>query len=69
MIRESDVYPKICPICGKSVIEEEDDICPVCYWQSDPVQEDDPPYAGGANNLSLNQYREEYRKKSVTFNK
>lgn len=51
------------------MIEEEDDICPVCYWQSDPVQEDDPTYAGGANNLSLNQYREEYRKKSVTFNK
>jgi hypothetical protein len=32
-------------------------ICPVCGWEDDNVQHDDPDYRGGANIGSLNEYR------------
>jgi len=35
-------------------------ICPVCYWENDTVQEDDPDYGGGANEESLNVARKNY---------
>ncbi len=49
----------ICPVCGKHHFTEKDsyEICPVCGWEDDPVQRDDPNYEGGANPLSVNQYR------------
>ncbi len=31
------------------------DICPVCFWEGDPIQLDDPEYKGGENHVSLNQ--------------
>ncbi|MBV9265253.1 MAG: DUF2489 domain-containing protein [Acidobacteriaceae bacterium] len=36
------------------------EICPVCIWENDPVQRDDPSYAGGANHISLLQGRENF---------
>ena len=52
-----------CPVCGKYEFEEEDsyEICPVCGWEDDDLQESNPDYAGGANHMSLNQAREAYR--------
>jgi hypothetical protein len=35
-------------------------ICPVCYWEDDPVQFADPTYAGGANQVSLLEARKNY---------
>lgn len=32
-------------------------ICPVCGWEDDPVQYDDPDHEGGGNVESLNQVR------------
>jgi hypothetical protein len=29
------------------------DICAVCGWEDDPIQNDDPDYDGGANHISL----------------
>lgn len=51
-----------CPICGKYEFEEYDDfdICPVCNWENDGLQYGDHNYAGGANNLSVNEARIEY---------
>lgn len=51
-----------CPVCGKFEFEAEDDndICPVCRWENDGVQYDDPDYAGGANEMSLNEARKAY---------
>lgn len=48
-----------CPGCGQYEFEEEDDydICPVCFWENDSLQNNDPDCAGGANGLSLNEYR------------
>ena len=50
-----------CPICGRYVFKEEFDLCPVCEWQQDSVQEDDYTLAGGANKLSVDQYRALWR--------
>ena len=52
-----------CPCCGHYTLTEAGayEICPVCFWEDDPVQEEDPDYEGGANELSLNECRENYR--------
>ena len=34
----------------------------MCFWEDDPVLEEDPDYAGGANKLSLNESRKNYEK-------
>jgi hypothetical protein len=52
-----------CPVCTYLTFEVlgDWDICPVCGWNSDPVQEtihDDPT---GANGISLNQARQNYQ--------
>jgi hypothetical protein len=53
-----------CPVCGKFDFEEEwdgyFDSCDVCGWENDPIQLDSPDYEGGANALSLNQFKVEY---------
>lgn len=56
-------YP--CPCCGEYTIETPGmyDICKVCGWEDDDTQSADPDYAGGANSLSLNQYKEQFQKK------
>lgn len=56
-------YP--CPCCGFLTIGEEPpgtfEICDVCGWEDDNVQFNDPEYSGGANGLSLNQARENFK--------
>jgi hypothetical protein len=34
--------------------------CPICHWQDDGLQRTEPDLAGGANKLSLNQYRRKW---------
>ena len=54
-----------CPCCGYLTIGEEPpgtfEICPVCFWEDDNVQFEDPNYEGGANEMSLDQARENFR--------
>ena len=52
----------VCPVCKKYVFEEYDsfDICPICGWEDDALQEKHPDYNGGANHVSLNQARKAY---------
>lgn len=54
-----------CPCCGYLTIGEEPpgtfEICPVCFWEDDNVQFEDPDYSGGANSVSLNQARENFK--------
>ncbi len=49
-----------CPSCSSLTLDEKDvyEICPICGWEDDPTQSQDPNYTGGANEMSLNQYRE-----------
>ena len=49
-----------CPVCGKYTFEDEFDICSVCGWENDNLQACDHNYAGGANDLSVNEARIEY---------
>lgn len=56
-------YP--CPCCKNLTLSEQPpgtyEICPVCCWEDDAVQYDDPDYAGGANGVALRAARENYR--------
>lgn len=51
-----------CACCGNFTIEDEYDTCHICNWQKDLVQEKDPNFWGGANNMSLNQAKDAYKK-------
>ena len=46
-----------CPCCGYQSLGghlvEDYSICPICFWENDPVQNENPDYEGGANNVSL----------------
>ena len=48
-----------CRCCGYKTLDEPPDgsyeICPVCYWEDDLVQTEDPDFEGGANRPSLRQ--------------
>lgn len=53
-----------CPCCGYFTLSEIPpgtfEICPVCFWEDDNVQYNDPNYSFGANRESLNQARKNY---------
>ena len=52
-----------CPCCGYLTLEEakgDFDICPVCFWEDDPVQNENPDFGGGANHVSLNEAKRNY---------
>jgi hypothetical protein len=52
-------YP--CPGCGFLVFGEPPGsfaICPVCGWENDNVQFEDPHFWGGANGISLAEHRQ-----------
>ncbi|WP_437921614.1 CPCC family cysteine-rich protein [Sphingobacterium sp. LRF_L2] len=55
-----------CPCCGHKTFTEKPNgtygICPVCFWEDDPVQLDDPSYEGGANLTSLKQAQKNFLK-------
>ena len=55
-----------CVCCSNYTINDEPpgtfEICPVCFWEDDNVQFDDPDCEGGANKVSLNKARENYKK-------
>jgi len=53
-----------CPCCEAMSLSEIDnyEICPICNWEDDSLQRNEPDRDGGANWLSLNRSRENYRK-------
>ena len=55
----------LCPVCGMYEFPEKDsfDVCQVCGWEDDLLQLVEPDFAGGANRLSLNQFREKWEAK------
>lgn len=56
----------ICPACGYKTLDEKPPgtffICPICFWEDDNVQFDDPDYEGGANQASLKQAQRNFIK-------
>ena len=55
-----------CPCCGYLTISLLWPTCAVCRWESDPIQDENPEYRGGANDLSLNEARESYARFGVS---
>ena len=59
-----------CPCCGYKTLDEEPpetfDTCPVCSWEDDRVQYYDNDYKGGANRVSLNEAKENFKKYGVS---
>jgi hypothetical protein len=56
---------RACPCCGFFTLESASghwEVCEVCFWDDDPVQLAKPGYEGGANTVSLNDARENFRK-------
>lgn len=47
----------LCPVCRKSVfaVRSAYDVCDICGWEDDSLQDDDHTYCGGANYPSVNQ--------------
>ena len=55
---------KKCICCGLGYVDDDGgDICTICGWQDDDIQNDDPNFAGGANTLSLNEHRKNFKEK------
>lgn len=50
---------RACPVCGKCMLSLFD-VCEECGWENDPLQHENPDYAGGANQMSLNTARIAY---------
>lgn len=54
-----------CYCCGYYTLSSGDmssyEICNVCFWEDDEYQYDNPDSAGGANKVSLNQARLNYK--------
>ena len=54
-----------CPCCGYLTIDDSasviTDICEVCFWQYDKIAQDLPDKIIGANKVSLNTAKKNYR--------
>ncbi len=66
LIDSEDIKMKFkCPCCGNYTLNEQPpgtyEICVICNWEDDEVQYNDPTYAGGANELCLNDARKLYQ--------
>jgi hypothetical protein len=59
-----------CPCCGYQTLREPPpgtfETCPVCRWEDDNIQFEDPTYEGGANRVSLRQARKNLRRHRVS---
>jgi hypothetical protein len=54
------VDPSTCPVCGYKTVSEDFDICPICFWERDYIQESDPD-GSGANAVSLRRAQRYFR--------
>lgn len=63
-MNNSKGYP--CACCGYLTMSEKEsgtfEICPVCFWEDDNVQFKNVEFKGGANQESLREARENFRK-------
>ncbi len=59
-----------CLCCGSLTLSEEPpgtfEICAVCDWEDDAVQARDPTRRGGANEVSLREARENFKRHGVS---
>lgn len=64
---------KKCPCCGYLTIESEEtiitEICKVCFWQYDEIAHKTPDRSIGANHISLNEARANFKKYGACLEK
>ena len=60
-------YFYVCPCCANYLFTENGDyeICRICKWENDKVQNNDPKFEGGANKENLVDYRIRFRSHRV----
>lgn len=55
-----------CPCCGYLTFEHTPDgtydICPVCFWEDDDSQNENPELKGGANTVCLRDAKKNFKK-------
>ena len=58
------VFPFTCKVCGSENkgFNPGSNICPICDWGQDGVQESSPNLRGGMNYISFNEAKENYTK-------
>ncbi len=65
LIKKKDEPKKYkCPCCNHFTFEKKErayDICPVCFWEDDPFQYENPMMENGANHVSLAAARVNYK--------
>ena len=49
-----------CPVCGKGELVYDGDVCEICGWFHDVVQEKNPDEKDCENEMSLNEARKAY---------
>ncbi|WP_394746743.1 CPCC family cysteine-rich protein [Spongiimicrobium salis] len=58
---ELDEY---CPSCDYNTFKKSErlqySICPICFWEDDPIQFEEPDCKSGANRVSLIQARKNF---------
>lgn len=62
---EFNSYPHKCACCGEGEISGIHDICLICGWEDDEVQNYEQDFAGGANKDSLNEHREKFKQMRI----
>jgi hypothetical protein len=64
LARAPEGYRRACPCCGHRTLDDLSpgsyEICPVCFWEDDLIQFEDPAFRGGANRVSLTEARRNY---------
>lgn len=60
--KEDEDHPvlRMCPVCGKHKFSEPFEKCPICNWENDYVQENNPDWRNGANEMSLEEAKRVY---------
>ena len=48
-----DRFVPYCPCCGYDTIGDEHNICPICFWQHDIYQAENPEACEGPNRVPL----------------
>ena len=57
----------LCPVCELYNFTSQGnyDICPICDWENDEVQINNYDYGGGANELSVNEFKVLYQLRNM----
>ncbi len=62
LIEDQDDF---CPCCDYNTFRNsnrmEYEICPICFWEDDPLGFDEPDFVGGANRVSLVEARQNFK--------